>query len=178
MALKDFEATMQNLTKLSKDTLLFSNVPQMITRGNKLWVVKLLRNAAETVTKTFYPTIKFIQHPLDPKVTRDCLVVKRSFSESTKHVLIRHDNRYQGNIERLEAERKAHYDHKAVRDFGAEPLWFGVSYIPEMKEKGEIRIYFIGGEPTYMISTTPLANDDRGLSIEHLLWVTPLTHLV
>ena len=178
MALQDFNIIMGNLKRLSKRTCLFSNVPQMLARGNKLSILQLLKNAAEAVTETFYPTIKLIEYPLNPNVTRDCLVIKRSFSDNTKHVLIREDNQYRSKIAMLEAERKAHYDHEAVRDFGAEPVWFGVSYIPEMREKGQIHIYFIGGEPTYMISTTPLANDDRGLSIEHLLWVTPLTHLV
>jgi hypothetical protein len=177
MTLKDFPATVKHLMQMSKRTLLFSNFSQAILRGNKLWVVEQLQAAAKSVTKTFYPIIKDIPDLLKAEVSsRNCLVVKRSFSENTKHVLFQHNAQYKYDIQKLEAERVKHYDHAAVKMCGVQPRWFGVSYIKEMKEKGEVRVYFIGGKPLYMMAMRPLENN-QGLDVELVSWVTPLAYL-
>lgn len=172
MALRDFVPTMQNLEYMSKQTLLVSSVPQMIGRANKLWVFEQLKAAAKTATRTPYPIIMDILDPLNPQLevkSRDCLVLKRTFSESTEDV-------DKTDIKALEAERLKYYDHPQVKQYGVRPRWFCISYVPEMMEKGEICVFFIGGKPTYMLRTR--LESDGFLDIEEAILVTPLRRLV
>jgi hypothetical protein len=148
----------------------------MLLRGSKLYIVNQLREIAQHITHTDYPEVTLINNPMDPTLAnRPGLFIKRSFSDSGKHVLRASNPQDVKKIHDMVEETNTFYNHDSLRKIGAQPKWFGIAFIPEMLEKGEIKVYFIGGKLSYMVSTTPLS--DGNLRIKQVFELTPLHHL-
>jgi hypothetical protein len=171
------ETWMHNLDDLAKHTIVYPSPDQLLLRGSKLHIIQQLCEIASEVTLTDYPTVVLIPNPEDPSlVTRPGLIIKRSFSESSVHVWRASDQKKAAHIKTLVKDTKTFYDHDSLREIGVQPRWFGIAYLPEMKEKGEIRVYIIGGRVSHMISTRPM--DEQGsLEIFQVCDITPLSHL-
>ena len=168
---------MCNLNDLAKRTIVYPSPDQLLVRGSKLYIIQQLREIANKITLTDYPMVVHIPNPEDPSLaTRPGLIIKRSFSESAMHVWKASDTKKAAEVNALVEDTRKFYDHDSLRNIGVRPRWFGVAYIPEMKEKGEIRVYFIGGTLSHMISTRPIGEGD--LHIAQVSEITPLTHLL
>jgi len=140
----------------------------MILRGSKMYILEQLRE----IDHSYYPMVVKVPNPEDPSLTtRKGLFIKRSYSESSTHVWKADDKSKASTIRKVVQDTKRFYHHSSLRRIGVEPTFFGISYIPEMNEKGEIRTYFIGGELTYMISTRPVGED---LEMQQVFELTPL----
>jgi hypothetical protein len=170
------DAWMVNLKHLCQQSIVYPSPDQMLLRGSKLHVIDQLREIARTVTHTDYPEVVLIDNPQDPSwALRPGLFMKRSFSDTAAHVLRASDAKAAAGLAAMVAETKALYDHDSVRKISVVPEWFGMAFVPEMSQKGEIRAFFIGGRLTHTISTAPGA--ERQLNISQVFEVTPLPHL-
>jgi hypothetical protein len=170
------ETWMCNLKNLAKRTIVYPSPDQLLLRGSKLYIIQQLREIANEITLTDYPMVVHIPNPEDPSLAiRPGLIIKRSFSESAMHVWKASDAEKAAQVNILVENTRKFYDHDSLRKIGVRPRWFGIAYLPEMKEKGEIRVYFIGGTLSHMISTRPLDGED--LHIAQVSELTPLSHL-
>jgi hypothetical protein len=150
---------MLNLTELCRNVTVFPSPDQMLLRGSKLYIINQLREIAQRIIHTDYPEVTLINNPMDPTlVNRPGLFIKRSFSDSGKHVLRASNPQDVERIPDMVEDTNTFYNHDSLRKIGAQPKWFGIAFIPEMLEKGEIKVYFIGGKLSYMVSTTPLSD--------------------
>ena len=166
---------MSNLRSLTEQTIVYPSPDQMLLRGSKLYVIDQLREISRDVTYTSYPEIVLIDNPLDPNLaTRPGLFIKRSFSDSGKHVLRPSNAKDAAKLPNMVAETSKYYDHEPLQKLGVQPRWFGMAFIPELYEKGEIRAFFIGGKLSYMISTQPAGENLRILQVYE---ITPLHYL-
>lgn len=166
---------MGNLTDLCTQTIVYPSPDQMLLRGSKLWVIDQLREVARTVTRTDYPEVVLINDPQDPTLAhRPGLFMKRTFSDTAAHVLRACDKDASDLMSGMVTDTKTFYDHDSVRKYNVIPEWFGMAFIPEMSQKGEIKAFFIGGQLTHTICTTPL---DGQLKVDHVSEITPLPHL-
>jgi hypothetical protein len=77
-------------------------------------------------------------------------------------------------MQRLMKDTQTMYDHDFLHKLGVKPVWFGIPYIPQLIDKGEICCYFIGGILTYMISTQSIP---EALVVHEVQQITPLSHL-
>ena len=166
---------MFNLKNLCRQTIVYPSPDQMVLRGSKLYVIDQLRQIARKVTHTDYPEVVLIDNPQHPSLAdRPGVFMKRSFSDSAAHVLRVCSAEAAVHLPAMVADTKAFYDHDSVRRINVVPEWFGMAFVPEMSQKGEIRAFFIGGHLTHIISTTP---SDRNLTITQVFALTPLLHL-
>jgi hypothetical protein len=166
---------MLNLKNLCRQTIVYPSPDQMILRGSKLYVIDQLRQIARNVTHTDYPEVVIIENPQDPSLAnRPGLYMKRSFSDTAAHVVRVSDAEAAVHLPAMVADTKAFYDHDSVRKMDVVPEWFGMAFVPEMSQKGEIKAYFIGGHLTHIISTIPTG---RTLQIAQVFELTPLSHL-
>jgi hypothetical protein len=168
---------MHNLDDLTKHTVIYPSPDQLLLCGSKLHIIQQLHEIAREVTLTDYPMVVLIPNPEDPSlVTQPRLIIKRSFSESAVHVWRASDPKKAAHVNTLVKDTKTFYDHDSLREIGVQPWWFRIAYLPEMKEKGKIRVYIIGGRVSHMISTRP-ADEQGSLEIFQVCDVTPLFHL-
>ena len=144
-------------------------------RGCKLSTLDALREIAKSVTCTDYPEVVVITDPLKPEyLNNKDLVIKRSYSDAGNHVWKRDDQRDPATMRKFMKDTQSMYNHDSLRDWGVNPVWFGLPYIPQLIDKGEIRCFFIGGVLTYMISTRPITDE---LAVKEARQITPLSHL-
>ena len=149
---------------------------RLLHGGSKLYTLRALHEIAKSVTHTDYLEVVVIANPCVPEHLRNPdLVIKRSYSDAAEHVWKSGDERDLATMQELVKDANLHYNHESLRRLGVKPVWFGVPYIPQVVQKGEIRCYFVGGVLTYMISTKPLTGDELGMELVHE--ITPLTHL-
>lgn len=171
----EVEAWMFNLRNLCRQTIVYPSPDQMILRGSKLYVIDQLRKIAREVTHTDYPEVVLIDNPQDPSLAdRPGVFMKRSFSDTAAHVLRVCDAKAAVYLPAMVKDTKAFYDHDAVRKMNVVPEWFGMAFVPEMSQKGEIKAFFIGGHLTHIISTAPSGSN---LEIAQVFELTPLRHL-
>ncbi|KAK2459408.1 hypothetical protein APHAL10511_008573 [Amanita phalloides] len=161
LAVEEVKPFIKHLMTLSACTILVPSPPQMITRGSKLTIASMLRHSARHVTKSIYPEIRGVVDPLDLSLQRNGVVVKRSFSDSACHVLMGGDPDFGWKMEEMGAEQDSFYNLPVLQKIGIAPKWFAMTYIQEMKTKGEIRMYFIGGALAYMMWTQPGSDEMR-----------------
>lgn len=166
---------MYHLKILCRQTIVYPSPDQMILRGSKLHVVDQLRQIAQSVTHTDYPEVVIIENPQDPSLSdRPGLFIKRSYSDAAAHVMRVGDSKDAARLPAMMADTKAFYDHQSLREIDVVPEWFGMAFVPEMSQKGEIKAFFIGGNLTHIISTTPVGQQ---LKIAQVFELTPLPHL-
>jgi hypothetical protein len=167
---------LRNLKTLSTKTTLFPSLDQQMFRGPKIPVLLQLQKVSE-LTGTGYPTVITIPDTTDDSLfRRPDLIVKRGFSDGGKHVLQVHTKEGRAKFEKLVSETKEYYDNDVVKNLGMTPSWFGISFIPELRTKGELRVFFIGGGLSHIILSKP--GDQAGvLKISRVRHVTPLDHL-
>jgi hypothetical protein len=182
VAAPDIPGWFDNLRRLRNHTLVWPDPEQMLKRGSKLAVLAQLIRIASTSTKTPYPVVyKLPVYVQDKFLEREGWVIKRSYSDGSQHVLFTGST---GNCRQKfhasNQETQTHYFGPGVEEvlsrYGVTPLWFSLPYIRELEEKGEIRMYFVGGRFTYAVWTRPLAGADD-MTIERVERVTPLTKL-
>lgn len=170
---------MDHLQHLARKTCLYPDPIQTIARGTKLYTIENLRKIGNSITLTDYPQVVLIPNPskrayLDNKD----LVIKRSFSDTNKHVWLKADKGANkeglATMQQVMEETSKAYDHEDLREWGVVPKWFGQPYILQLEKKGELRCFFIGGVLTYMMSTAPIPH---GLNITEVREITPLSHL-
>jgi hypothetical protein len=166
---------MFNLRNLCRQTIVYPSPDQMILRGSKLYVIDQLRKIAREVTHTDYPEVVLIDNPQDPSLAdRPGVFMKRSFSDTAVHTLRVCDAQAAVHLPALVEDTKAFYDHDSVRKINVVPEWFGMAFVPEMSQKGEIKAFFIGGHLTHIVSTAPSGGN---LEIAQVFELTPLRHL-
>ena len=166
---------MKNLGILGKRTVLFSNPEQMIQRGSKLQVIEDLKIAAKTITNTYFPEVALVQFPFSSTLPRDGLVLKRNFSELGKHVLLPGDQEFHQKTKVFEREQRR-YNNPVTHKYGVAIHWFCVPFVKDVRTRGEIRVYFIGGRLAYMVATKP--RDGGGLDVQQVFMTTPLDLLL
>lgn len=166
----------RNLLDLSKKTIVYPSPDQMLLRGSKLHLIEQLREIARKVTFTDYPEVVLIPNPEDATLTcRPGLFVKRSFSDQGAHVLRPCEKNSSNLMSDLVTDTRKFYDHDSIKKLNVKPVWFGMAFIPEMSQKGEIKAFFIGGRLTHIISTVPSGHK---LKIHQVFEITPLSHLL
>jgi hypothetical protein len=168
---------MGRLEDLARKTCLYPDPAQTIARGTKLYTLTHLREIAKTVTHTDYPEIVVIPDPSKKEfLNRKNLVMKRSFSDTGKHVLLRPSDRKGGPAAMQKSAREIAkwYDHQDLRDWGVIPTWFGQPFVQQLLKKGEVRCFFLGGVLRYMLATEPVRTD---LQISEAGEFTPLSYL-
>jgi hypothetical protein len=170
---------MDNLLRLRKETIVFSEPYQMVTRGTKLQILEDLRSAAANVTKTFFPAVTKVPDPMSSTLPRERLVLKRNFSDSTKHVLLGRDPLYNMKMVQFLQQQEIYKDSRMQR-LGVNVGWFGVPFIKDMRDQGELRVYFVGCTLAYMILTKPRVNKpgyQDGMDVANVYMTTPLNRL-
>ena len=166
---------MYHLKNLCREMIVHPSPDQMLLRGSKLHIVDQLCQIARSVTHTDYPEVVIVENPQDPSLSnRPGLFIKRSFSEAAAHVMRVGDEKAAAQLPAMVADTKTFYDHQSLRKIGVVPEWFGMAFVPEMSQKGEMKAFFIGGSLTHIILTTPVG---QKLKIAQAFERTPLSHL-
>jgi hypothetical protein len=136
---------------------------------------------ANDITQTGYPEVVIIDNIQDVNIwTNRNLIIKRGYSDGGIDVKQGKSAPDMAVAQKRAIETVEHYNHESLHKYEVKPMWFGVPYIPEVREKGEIRCFFIGGRLSYMISTVPIPPQDArpgDMIVSEVMEITPLTHL-
>lgn len=150
------------LRVLSSLVPLWPPVDEMLAASRKAKEVVLLDKIANEVTHTIRPTTVVITQELTHAPIG--VVFKREVSDTGTHVLL--------------PDKVAALSKKELRSIALDRFtWMSQTYIPQLRQFGEWRVYFIGGKFYDVVITNP--DGDRHIaylwdeiwSLEELRWV-------
>jgi hypothetical protein len=141
--------------------------------ANKLELIANLELVANSSTQTNRPMVKLLTSGRDAEGNRarlqipdpipDNVVVKRSYSETGQHILL---------PETPNALKQAILQREVDID---EAQWFTQSFVPFLKDTGEIRMFFVGMKNIYSVHTVQDPKKRKGhWDFEYVENVTPL----
>ena len=134
------ERHIDHLRILSKLVLLWPPVDEMLAASRKAEEVIILDKIAREVTHTVRPETKVVDKTLTHAPTG--VVFKREVSDTSSHVLL---------PEKLEKMSK-----KELSKIALDPIrWLSQTYVPQLIQFGEWRVYFVGGKFYEVVITQP-----------------------
>lgn len=168
-----FNKIYETLLELSNERVVWPDPREALVQSTKLLYIQELADVAARVTKTQYPVVSVVPDPLTME-WHDNMVLKRNFSDTGEHVFHRYTKDRDTHIKaQVEATKMCYKDLK-IRGNTIFPTWFTVPHIPQLLELGEIRVFFVRGEISYMVFTRPSKIDPPRLEIHPAISVTPL----
>ena len=130
----------EQLHKLSNIILLWPPIDEMIAASRKVDEVILLDKISREITHTIRPVTevisKTLNHPPPGKV------FKREVSDTSSHVLL--------------PEKIAKLSRKELKKIALDKFrWMSQTFIPQLIQFGEWRVYFVGGRYHSVVITEP-----------------------
>src|ERR1700742_445601 len=179
LSANNIDRWLTNLGTLEQHTVLWPRPSSLLWRGSKLGTLDQLGDIANNITFTDYPQTLHISWQqihdaefLEHLRSNSNVLVKCGFSDGALHVL------RPSEVENLQ-ERMLHeselYQSPLMQQLGIIPEWFAVPFISEFAEKGELRVYFVGGVLSYMLLTK--WKSEAVMAAKEVRWVIPLQHL-
>ncbi|KAF8870295.1 hypothetical protein BD779DRAFT_1479055 [Infundibulicybe gibba] len=137
----NFDPFLSGIGELKKRCFVWPDAEDMLRNGNKY---SLARNLHE-IHPTTYPIFFTVTPGVRPEEWEDVgklgVVLKRSFSETSNHVVI--PQNFQGKWEDL-AEKESDSAELYER-IGLSAAWYGQRYNTWVEEYGEVRVFLAGG---------------------------------
>jgi len=157
------EKHIELLRLLSNKVPILPPVDDMLALSRKMDVIKVFDLIAEQVTCTARPTTNVVELPLK-EIPKD-IVFKREGSDMAEHVYLPHE------VARLTPNTLT----RRLKKKSAGYRWITQTYIPQLRQFGEWRVYVVGGEVFQVITTQPrcgatTAENVMNVDVLHGMW--------
>lgn len=126
---------------ISKEIPVWPPIEEMIA-STKWAVIQHLDHIAENITNTVRPKTKILQIPV--ALPLENVVIKRERSDTCRHCL------FPQHIKNMSAKKLNEYLNKNSID---DCYWLHQEFVPLLRQFGEWRVYFIGGQLSFTLLT-------------------------
>jgi hypothetical protein len=158
----DLETMFRSWSKLESLTTLWPSPGGSMNRGSKIWVLLHLKDIAINITRSPFLILGKIGNDSDlledlPSLAeRDDTIVAKNLSKEAVFTGRPSVSRDYECLKRLATSSKEQLASNDPHNEGLNSRWYATLFNPLFAEKGEMRIFFIGGELSYIVCTRHL----------------------